>query len=163
MTKKRTSALASMKLLFVVPVIGLVFLAISACRENTKMLPPPPPPPPPFEIKEEAPVAEAEVFTIVEEMPQYPGGIDALLKYVYANTVYPVIAKENNIQGRVIVKFCVTPTGGISQVSIFKGVAPELDKEAVRVVKTITSFKPGKQGGKPVPVWYILPINFKLK
>jgi len=162
MTKKRTSAIANIKLFLVVPVISLVFLAISACKENTKM-PPPPPPPPPVEIKEEVQEAEAEVYTIVEEMPEYPGGIDALLKYVYANTVYPEIAKENNIQGRVIVKFCVTAKGGINQISIFKGVDPELDKEAMRVVKTITSFKPGKQGGKPVPVWFILPINFTLK
>jgi protein TonB len=61
------------------------------------------------------------------------------------------------------VRFCVTAKGGVSQVSIYKGVDPELDAEAVRVVKTLPAFNPGKQGGKPVPVWFILPINYVLK
>ena len=117
------------------------------------------------EVKEEVQEEEAEPepFIRVEEMPEFPGGLDELLKYVYANTQYPEVAKENNIQGRVIVRFCVTAKGGVNQVSIFKGVDPELDAEAVRVVSTLPAFKPGKQGGKPVPVWFILPINYVLK
>ncbi len=79
------------------------------------------------------------------------------------HTQYPEIAKENNIQGKVIVRFCVTPKGGVSQVSVLKGVDPELDKEAMRVVTTLPPFKPGKQGGKPVPVWFMVPIAFTLK
>ncbi|MGD0755621.1 MAG: energy transducer TonB, partial [Bacteroidales bacterium] len=71
--------------------------------------------------------------------------------------------KENNIQGKVIVRFCVTAKGGVNQVSVLKGVDPELDKEAMRVVTTLPPFKPGKQGGKPVPVWYMVPIAFTLK
>jgi protein TonB len=113
------------------------------------------------EVQEEE--AEPEPFVVVEEMPMFPGGDAALLGYISANTVYPEIAKENNIQGRVIVRFCVTAKGGVSQVSILKGVDPELDKEAIRVVNTLPTFKPGKQGGKAVPVWFSVPITFTLK
>jgi protein TonB len=116
-------------------------------------------------VKEEVQEAEPEEipFVVVEEMPLYPGGDAELLKYIAEHTTYPDIAKENNIQGRVIVRFCVTAKGGVSQVSILKGVDPELDAEAIRVVNTLPAFKPGKQGGKPVPVWYMVPITFTLK
>jgi protein TonB len=113
------------------------------------------------EVQEEDP--EATVFVIVEEMPMFPGGNFELQKYIADHTNYPDIAKENNIQGRVIVKFCVTSKGGVSQISVVKGVDPELDAEAIRVVSSLPSFKPGKQGGKPVPVWYVVPITFQLK
>jgi len=106
---------------------------------------------------------EPEPFVVVEEMPLFPGGDVELLKYISEHTNYPEVAKENNIQGRVIVRFCVTSKGGVNQVSVLKGVDPELDKEAVRVVGTLPAFKPGKQGGKPVPVWYMVPITFTLK
>jgi len=106
---------------------------------------------------------EPEPFVVVEEMPTFPGGDVALLKYIGEHTQYPEVAKENNIQGRVIIRFCVTSKGGVSQVSVLKGVDPELDKEAIRVVNTLPPFKPGKQGGKPVPVWYMVPITFTLK
>jgi protein TonB len=117
------------------------------------------------QVKEEVQEAEPEQqpFVVVEEMPMFPGGDPALLKYIADHIQYPEIAKENNIQGKVIVRFCVTPKGGVSQVSILKGVDPELDKEAIRVVNTLPPFKPGKQGGKPVPVWYMVPIAYTLK
>jgi periplasmic protein TonB len=117
------------------------------------------------QVKEEVQEAEPEQqpFVVVEEMPMFPGGEVALLKYIMDHTQYPEIAKENNIQGKVIVRFCVTSKGGVSQVSILKSVDPELDKEAIRVVNTLPTFKPGKQGGKPVPVWYMVPIAFTLK
>jgi periplasmic protein TonB len=117
------------------------------------------------EVKEEVKEsdAEPEPFVVVEEMPMFPGGDEALLKYLRENANYPEIAKENNIQGRVIVNFCVTSTGGVSKISILKHVDPELDAEAIRVVSTLPAFKPGKQGGKPVPVWYQAYINFKLQ
>ncbi len=119
----------------------------------------------PVEAKEEVQEAEPEEvpFVVVEEMPMFPGGDAELLKYIAEHTNYPEVAKENNIQGKVIVRFCVTAKGGVSQVSILKGVDPELDKEAIRVVNTLPAFKPGKQGGKPVPVWYMVPITFQLK
>jgi protein TonB len=117
------------------------------------------------QVKEEVQEAEVEPepFVVVEEMPVFPGGNLELLKYLAAHTQYPEIAEENNIQGKVIVKFCVTSKGGIDQVSIFKGIDPELDAEAIRVVKALPSFKPGKQGGKPVPVWFSVPIIFQIK
>lgn len=118
------------------------------------------------EVKEEVKQQEepdAEPFVVVEEMPMFPGGDPALLQYIAEHTQYPEVAKENNIQGKVIVRFCVTSKGGVDKVSVLKGVDPELDKEAIRVVQTLPPFKPGKQGGKPVPVWYMVPINFTLK
>ncbi len=113
------------------------------------------------EVQEEE--AEPEPFVVVEEMPMFPGGDVALLQYIGEHTQYPEVAKENNIQGRVIVRFCVTSKGGVNQVSVLKGVDPELDAEAIRVVQSLPPFKPGKQGGKPVPVWYMVPITFTLK
>lgn len=113
------------------------------------------------EIMEEE--AEPEPFVIVEEMPFYPGGDTELLRYIANTIVYPEIARENNVQGRVFIRFCVTATGDIGQVEVVRGVDPDLDAEAVRVVRTIKGFQPGKQGGVPVPVWYQLPINFQLQ
>jgi protein TonB len=113
------------------------------------------------EVKEEE--APAEVFVVVEEMPTFPGGEKALMEFIYANIVYPEIAKENNIQGRVILKFCVTYKGGVDQVQILKSVDPALDQEAIRVIKMLPAWKPGKQGGKPVNVWYNVPVTFQLK
>ena len=117
------------------------------------------------EVKEEVQEneADAEPFVVVEEMPMFPGGDPALLAYIADHTQYPEVAKENNIQGRVIIRFCVTSKGGVDKVTVLKSVDPELDKEAIRVVSTLPPFKPGKQGGKPVPVWYMVPITFTLK
>jgi protein TonB len=113
------------------------------------------------EVQEEE--TEPEPFVVVEESPMFPGGELALLQYIKEHTNYPEVAKENNIQGKVTVRFCVTSKGAINQVSVLKGVDPELDEEAMRVVSTLPAFKPGKQGGKPVPVWYMVPIIFSLK
>jgi len=111
-----------------------------------------------------APVAteEGAPFVVVEEMPMFPGGDSVLLAWIRDNTKYPENAKKNGIEGRVIVRFCVTDVGGIDRVSVLKSVDPELDNEAVRVVKSLPKFKPGKQGGKPVNVWYMVPISFGL-
>jgi protein TonB len=117
----------------------------------------------PVEIKEEVKEDVEDIpFTVVEEPPMFPGGETELLRFIGEHLIYPPIAQENNIQGRVIVKFCVNTKGGISQITILKGVDAELDKEAERVVSTLPAFRPGKQGGKAVPVWYIVPITFKL-
>jgi protein TonB len=117
------------------------------------------------EVKEEVQEseAEAEIFVVVEEMPMFPGGEIELLKWIADHTNYPEVAKENNIQGKVVVRFCVTAKGTVDRATILKPVDPELDKEALRVVSELPSFKPGKQGGKPVPVWYMVPITFQLK
>ncbi len=116
------------------------------------------------EVKEEVQEAETEPqpFVVVEEMPTFPGGEQALLKYLAAHTQYPQIAQENNVQGKVMVRFCVTSKGGIDLVSVIRSIDPSLDAEAIRVVKALPPFKPGKQGGRPVPVWYSVPIIFQI-
>jgi protein TonB len=106
---------------------------------------------------------EPEIFVKVEEDPQFPGGDAALLKFIATNTVYPDEALTNNIEGRVILKFVVTPDGSVGKIEILKGVDPALDREASRVVSILPKFKPGKQGGTPVPVWYTVPVLFVIK
>ncbi|MDE6282372.1 MAG: TonB family protein [Muribaculaceae bacterium] len=114
------------------------------------------------EEKKPEPVKD-EVFTAVEQMPQYPGGEAELLKYIATHIKYPTMAAENNIQGRVVVKFVVKKDGNVGDVVVLRGKDPDLDKEAVRVVKTLPKFIPGKMNGQAVSVWYTLPINFKLQ
>jgi periplasmic protein TonB len=116
------------------------------------------------EVKEEVQDKETEQqpFLLVQEMPEPMGGAQGLYKYIADNTQYPVMAKENNIQGKVYVRFCVTAKGTVDQVSIIKGVDTDLDTEALRIVKSFPPFKPGKQDGKPVPVWFNVAINFQL-
>jgi len=115
----------------------------------------------------EAPVEEEEeevVFVVVESMPEFPGGQQALFKYLSENVKYPVIAQENGIQGRVICQFVVNKDGSIVDVEVVRsGGDPSLDKEAVRVIKSMPKWKPGKQRGKAVRVKYTVPVNFKLQ
>lgn len=113
------------------------------------------------EEKEEA--EEAQVFFIVEEMPEFPGGEAALRAFIAKSINYPVIAQENGIQGKVYVTFVVDKDGGISEAKIARGVDPSLDKEALRVVNQLPKWKPGKQRGKPVRVSYTVPISFVLQ
>lgn len=101
-------------------------------------------------------------FASIEQKPTFPGGEEALYKFIGDNLRYPVIAQENGDQGRVQVSFVVSETGKITDVKIARGKTPELDKEAVRVVKSLPNFIPGKQNGHPVKCKYILPIVFKL-
>ncbi|HNW57480.1 MAG TPA: TonB family protein, partial [Bacteroidales bacterium] len=107
--------------------------------------------------------SEPEPFVVVEDMPMFPGGDASLLKYIAEHVNYPQTAKENNIAGRVIVRFCINATGNVERISILKGVDPDLDAEAIRVVGTLPTFQPGRQSGKAVPVWYMVPITFTLK
>ena len=105
---------------------------------------------------------EPAIFVQVENMPSYKGGIPGLMKYLSTNTNYPKKAKEEGIEGMVIVTFVVEKNGKVTNVSILKGVSPELDTEAIRVVKAMDKWKPGSHHGKKVPVEMKLPINFKL-
>jgi len=114
-------------------------------------------------VEEKTEVEENKVFTAVEQMPQFPGGEAELMKYISKNLKYPPVAMENNIQGRVVVQFVVTKTGKIGEVKVVRGKDPDLDKEAVRVVKSLPDFIPGKMNGQTVNVWYTLPITFKLQ
>jgi len=108
-------------------------------------------------------VVEQEIFKIVEEMPSFPGGEAKLMEYVAKNVKYPQIARETGIQGRVFVNFVVEPDGSVSNVSVLRGIGGGCDEEAMRVVKNMPKWKPGKQRGKPVRVQYMLPVNFKLQ
>ena len=157
--------------------------------ENT----PPPPPPPPAPVvtevlnvveddveleqqdilssednQQEAVVEEEEesaqqIFTVVEEMPKFPGGDAELLKFIAKSIKYPVIAQENGIQGRVICAFVVNRDGSVVDAEVLRGVDPSLDKEALRVIGTMPKWTPGKQRGKPVRVKYTVPITFRLQ
>ena len=102
------------------------------------------------------------VYQIVEEMPQFPGGEQAMMKYIAENVKYPEDAKEKNQSGRVFLSFVVEKDGRVDDVKVLKSVCESVDKEAVRVVKAMPNWKPGKQKGKPVRVSYCLPITFKL-
>lgn len=115
------------------------------------------------EEKKPEPVEDNRVFDVVEQKPQFPGGEAALLKYVVDHIRYPAMAQENNVQGRVVVQFVVTKTGSVGEVKVVRGKDPDLDKEAVRVVKSLPKFVPGKMNGHAVNVWYTLPIQFKLQ
>lgn len=113
--------------------------------------------------KEEEEEETAEVFFIVEDMPEFPGGEMALRAFIGNAIKYPVIAQENGIQGKVYVTFVVGKDGSVSNATIARGVDASLDKEALRVVNTLPKWKPGKQRGKPVNVSYTVPINFQLQ
>ena len=149
--------------------------------------PPPPPPPPPevieiveddVEIEDEIEIEDTEsdedveieieeeddeeFFMVVENMPEFPGGDLGLMKYIQKNVKYPAIAKEYNITGKVYVSFIVDRSGSVTNVKIVRGVDKNLDAEAMRVVKSLPKYKPGKQRGKSVRVMFTIPINFTL-
>ena len=116
------------------------------------------------EKKEEKPKeVKEEVFRSVEQMPQFPGGEAALMKYLQSHINYPPMAAENNVQGRVVVQFVVDKTGKVGEVKVVRSVDKDLDKEAVRVCKSLPKFTPGRQNGQAVSVWYTLPVTFKLQ
>jgi protein TonB len=149
--------------------------------------PPPPPPPPPeiieiveddVEIEDEIEIEDTEsdedeeieiieedddeFFMVVENMPIFPGGDLGLMKYIQKHVKYPAIAKEYNITGKVYVSFIVDKSGSVTNVKIVRGVDKNLDAEAVRVVKSLPKYKPGRQRGKSVRVMFTIPINFTL-
>ena len=114
------------------------------------------------EVEEEE-IVEQEIFQIVEEMPSFPGGEAKLMEYVAKNIKYPQIARETGIQGRVFVGFVVEPDGSISNVKLLRGIGGGCDEEAMRVIKSLPKWKPGKQRGKAVRVSSQIPVFFKLQ
>jgi len=113
---------------------------------------------------EDTPIpVEPEPVPVVQEMPEFPGGDVALLKFVRDNVIYPAEAQNINLQGKVIVKFAVMSDGSVDRIEVLRGIDPSLDTEAIRVVKKLPKFKPGKQNGVAVPVWYMLPVTFRLE
>ena len=107
--------------------------------------------------------SQEKIYDYVEEMPQFPGGEIELLKWVASHVKYPVICQEKNIQGRVVVQFVVKKDGSIGHIKVVRPKDPDLDKEAIRVIRSLPMFTPGRQNGVPVNVWYHLPITFKLQ
>ena len=114
-------------------------------------------------IADEKPKEEEKPFDIVEQMPTFPGGDGKLMEWLSKNIKYPAVAEENGVQGRVIVRFVVGKDGSISNASVVRSVDPSLDKEALRVVKAMPRWIPGKQNGAAVPVWFTLPVTFQLQ
>lgn len=156
---------------------------IPITKQELKPPPPPPPPPEVIEIVEDDVVIEDEieiedtesdedleiveedddeVFMVVENMPEFPGGDLGLMKYIQKNVKYPPIAKEYNITGKVYISFVVDQSGSVTNVKVVRGVDKNLDAEAVRVIKSLPKYKPGKQRGKAVRVMFTVPINFTL-
>ena len=103
-----------------------------------------------------------DIYETAETMPQYPGGEIELLKFLAENTKYPEAAKTKKVQGKVIVRFVVNKDGNVERVSVLEGVNPDLDNEAMRVIGKLSGFTPGIVRGKPVSVYYMIPINFAL-
>ena len=118
---------------------------------------------PPAQQPETVNEEDETVFVVIEQMPEFPGGQQAMFKYLSENVKYPVIARENGIQGTCIVQFVVNKDGSIVDVTVVRsGGDPSLDKEAIRVIKTMPKWRPGMHKGKPVRVKYTVPVTFKL-
>lgn len=114
-------------------------------------------------VEDEEEVQEMEIFTVVESMPTYPGGDAARMKFLQENIKYPQMARESGIQGTVYVTFVVEPDGSVSDVRVLRGIGGGCDEEAVRVIKAMPKWIPGKQRGKPVRVQFNMPIKFTLQ
>lgn len=159
-TKKTFRSQVTYNLFMVLTLLTALSAAVYACGKKTELT-----------KTESAPSSQnspvlADTDTVrvyVDEMPVYPGGEDALLKFVAENTQYPKAAREKGTQGRVLVRFCVTSKGFVTQSEILQSVSPELDAEALRVINTLPKFEPGKVKGRPVSVWFMLPVTFALK
>lgn len=107
--------------------------------------------------------AASKPYVAVEQMPAFPGGESKMMEYLQKNLHYPVIAQENGIQGRVIIRFVVAASGKIEDITILRGIDPSCDKEAVRLIAAMPDWLPGKQNGKAVPVYFTIPIVFRLQ
>ena len=112
---------------------------------------------------EPEPVKEEEIFVAVQQMPEFPGGQAALMKWLSNNIRYPQIALDNGISGRVVVKFVVEKDGSVGNVQVVKGVDKDLDKEAMRVVRAMPKWQPGKNNGQAVRCYYNLPVTFRIQ
>ena len=173
MTMNKSSRWNTLRALAVVPVIALALLAFANTKSVAAVV-----------VNQEAKVtpasqvvkanAEAQVtdesapqskkvYRSVDQMPQFPGGEAGLMRYLQSNINYPANAAMNNIGGRVILQFVVEKDGHIGEVKVVRSIDPEIDAEAVRVVKSLPDFIPGRQDGEPVAVWYTIPVSFKVQ
>ena len=161
MNKKKSSVFTSVKYLLVVPVCATLLLgnAVQATTSLDK-----------FSIDEisgvmdgdQVPQKKGDVYVTVEQMPSFPGGLDAQQRFIVNGLKYPVEAQTKGIQGRVTIRYVVKSTGEISDIEVIRGIDPLLDNEAIRIVKSMPKWEPGKQGGKAVDVYYTLPVVFRL-
>lgn len=119
-------------------------------------------PPPSVDVKDEE-IVEAEIFTVVEESPSFPGGEEARIRFLQENIEYPQMARESGIQGTVYMTFVVEPSGSVSAVRVLRGIGGGCDEEAIRVIQKMPKWNPGKQRGKPVRVQFTMPIKFTLQ
>lgn len=159
MNKNRTSLGKATKYLLLVPVVFVLLLgnAVQASPDIADMITIP------FvNDGQQVPQKKGDVYVTVDKMPEFPGGLNAQQRFIGQNLKYPVEAQEKGIEGRVTVRYVVKSTGDISDVVVIRGVHPSLDKEAVRVVKAMPKWIPGKQNGKVVDVYYTLPLIFKI-
>ena len=173
MSMNKSSRWKTLRALAVVPVIALALLAFANTKsvaavvvnQQAKMTPTSQV----VKAKAEAQVTDEsapqskKVYKSVEQMPMFPGGEMALIEYLQTHINYPPEAANNNIGGRVIVQFIVDETGQVGEVKVLRSVNDEIDAEAVRVIKTLPKFEPGRQDGKAVSVWYTLPVSFKIQ
>ena len=165
MTKRKFRTSAILRLLIVIPLSAALVIAVASCAASRKAaktkkeISSPPPASPQAPVSKEVPTI---IFTVVEEMPVFPGGDKALMEFIYKNVVYPKEAKDKNIQGKVITRFVVKADGSVGDIQVLKGVDPLLDSESIRVLKLLPKWQPGKQGGLPVDVWYSIPITYNL-
>jgi protein TonB len=159
---KQSTRFARIKAFVVLPLAVCIVMiyAISCKQVNDPVAPPPPPPPPPPPI--ETTVSGDEVFTVVENMPQFPGGEQARIKYMTENIKYPESAKKEGLQGTVYISFVVQKDGQIADAKVVRGIGKACDEEALRVVNAMPKWKPGEQGGKTVRVQFNMPIKFTL-
>ncbi|MDP3462804.1 MAG: energy transducer TonB [Bacteroidales bacterium] len=116
---------------------------------------------PPARVEEE--ISETEIFTVVESMPEFPGGAAKMMEFIAKNIKYPPMARESGIQGRVFVNFVVEPDGSVSNVKVLRGIGGGCDEEAIRVVNNMPKWTPGRQRGKAVRVSFNLPVRFTLQ
>ena len=102
------------------------------------------------------------IFTVVEQQAEFPGGLEAMVRFLQKNMKYPAIARRMGVEGTVFVSFVIDREGVISDLQVVKGISTECDKEALRVIKIMPPWKPGKQNGRPVKCRFVLPVKFKL-
>ena len=155
MTMNKSSQWKTLRALAVLPVIALALLAFANPKTETadELV----------VVAYEQDNVSQDVYNSVEQMPEFPGGMAEMMKFLQQNIQYPANAAKNNVEGRVILQFVVEKDGQIGEVKVVRSVDPELDAEALRVVKSMPNFIPGRQDGKPVAVWYTIPISFKLQ
>ena len=169
MNKKRTNRTGYLKYaLFAFPAFALLMLGNMSCTSEKKQAD--------ESVKEQpvsvpdsvdqpvaVPLVEDTIYNVVEEMPQFPGGVSKLMEFITKNLQYPESAQEQGIQGRVIAQYVVEKDGSVSNIRVIRGVSEELDAEAVRVLKLMPKWTPGKQNGKPVRCRYTIPVQFRIR